>query len=209
MPLFHYSLNPGGILSSWQCRNRGDSHGPVQPPWLPRRAFFDDWIPLGEQTWLISLPHSLGPGWMRSRLQPLRRGKHFRHQVSNPSPTSCSCNVILQPQYWSRMRAIYCTSAEKPENTSNRRRARPIGIYSPCLARVLGSALSEAFHKAVRQKVVVELKDVKIGANGGTQIVDVTVQPVTSPEALCGMVMVVFTDIAKASTAKGSDSPPV
>jgi two-component system CheB/CheR fusion protein len=66
----------------------------------------------------------------------------------------------------------------------------------------LGNALSEAFHKAVRQKVVVTLKDVKVGTNGGTQIVDITVQPVTSPEALRGMVMVIFTDVAKLSVAK-------
>jgi len=62
----------------------------------------------------------------------------------------------------------------------------------------LGSALSEAFHKAVRQKIVVELKDVKVGNDGGSQVVDITVQPVTSPEALRGMVMVVFTEVAKA-----------
>ena len=66
----------------------------------------------------------------------------------------------------------------------------------------LGNALSEAFHKAVRQKAVVTLKNVKVGTNGGTQIVDITVQPVTSPEALRGLVMVVFTDIAKQSAAK-------
>jgi two-component system CheB/CheR fusion protein len=67
----------------------------------------------------------------------------------------------------------------------------------------LGNALSEAFHKAVRQKIVVTLKNVKVGTNGGTQVVDITVQPVTTPEALRGMVMVVFADIAKHSAAKG------
>ena len=66
----------------------------------------------------------------------------------------------------------------------------------------LGNALSEAFHKAVRQKSPVSLKNVKIGTNGGTQVVDITVQPVTSPEPLRGMVMVVFTDVAKLSTVK-------
>ena len=48
------------------------------------------------------------------------------------------------------------------------------------------------------------LKDVKIGTNGGTQIVDITVQPLTTPEALQGMVMVVFTDIARRPVAKAS-----
>jgi two-component system CheB/CheR fusion protein len=66
----------------------------------------------------------------------------------------------------------------------------------------LGIALNESFHKAVRQKVVVTLKDVKVGTNGGTQIVDIIVQPLTNPEALRGMVMVIFTEVAKESAAK-------
>jgi two-component system, chemotaxis family, CheB/CheR fusion protein len=49
---------------------------------------------------------------------------------------------------------------------------------------------------------VVTLKDVKVGTNGGTQVLDITVQPVTSPVALRGLVMVVFTDVAKPSAAK-------
>ena len=57
-----------------------------------------------------------------------------------------------------------------------------------------------------RQKLVVTLKDVKVGTNGGTQVVDITVQPVTSPDALRGMVMVVFTDVAKHSEAKAPGS---
>jgi two-component system CheB/CheR fusion protein len=45
---------------------------------------------------------------------------------------------------------------------------------------------------------------VKIEANGGTQTVDITIQPLTTPEALQGMVMVVFTDIARGPIAKAS-----
>jgi two-component system CheB/CheR fusion protein len=70
----------------------------------------------------------------------------------------------------------------------------------------LGNALSEAFHKAVRQKIVVTLKEVKVGTHGGEQVVNITVQPVTSPEALRGMVMVVFTDVARKSAAKAPRS---
>jgi two-component system CheB/CheR fusion protein len=60
----------------------------------------------------------------------------------------------------------------------------------------LSFALDEAFHKAVRQKVTMTLKGVKVGTYGGTQAVDVTVQPLANPVALRGLVMVVFTDIA-------------
>jgi two-component system CheB/CheR fusion protein len=41
----------------------------------------------------------------------------------------------------------------------------------------------------------VVLHNVKIGTNGGTQLVDVTVQRIENPESVRGMIMVVFSDI--------------
>ena len=55
--------------------------------------------------------------------------------------------------------------------------------------------LSAALRKAVREKRVVTLDNVKIGTNGGTQVVNVTVEAISEPEALRGMVMIVFTDV--------------
>ena len=52
--------------------------------------------------------------------------------------------------------------------------------------------LNSAFQKALRDKTAVTLKDLVVGTNGGKQIVDLTVQPLTEPEALQGMVMIVF-----------------
>ena len=46
-------------------------------------------------------------------------------------------------------------------------------------------ALNEAFHKAVRQKDAVTLKNVEVRTNGGTQAVDITVQPMISRKR-CG-----------------------
>jgi two-component system CheB/CheR fusion protein len=56
--------------------------------------------------------------------------------------------------------------------------------------------LGNAIHKALRLKEVVTVKNLKVGTNGGTQIVDITVQAIEEPEALRGMVLVVFTDVA-------------
>jgi two-component system CheB/CheR fusion protein len=56
--------------------------------------------------------------------------------------------------------------------------------------------LGSAFQKAVRNKETIIVKGIKVGTNGGTQIVDVTVQAIEEPEALRGMVMIVFTDVA-------------
>jgi two-component system CheB/CheR fusion protein len=56
--------------------------------------------------------------------------------------------------------------------------------------------LGSAFQKALRQKDAVIIKGLKVGTNGGTQLVDVTVRAIEEPEALRGMVMIVFTDVA-------------
>ena len=55
--------------------------------------------------------------------------------------------------------------------------------------------LPGAFHKAMKSFDAVDIRNVKIGTNGGTQFIDVTVQRIENPEALKGLVMVVFTDL--------------
>lgn len=71
--------------------------------------------------------------------------------------------------------------------------------------------LGSAFQKAVRHKEAITLKGLKVGENGGTQTVDVTVQAIEEPEALRGMVMIVFTDVAappeKKATGRSRNSP--
>ena len=66
--------------------------------------------------------------------------------------------------------------------------------------------LGNAFQKALRQKEAITVKGLKVGTNGGTQIVDITVQAIEEPEALRGMVMIVFTDVAT-PPAKESAGP--
>ena len=64
--------------------------------------------------------------------------------------------------------------------------------------------LGSAFQKALRQKEPVVVKGVKVGTNGGTQIVDITIQAIEEPEALKGMVMIVFSDVATPPQKKRS-----
>jgi len=59
----------------------------------------------------------------------------------------------------------------------------------------LNGVLNVAFGQAVRKCSAVVTKGVKVGTNGGTQYIDLTVQPLTEPQALQGMVMVVFAEV--------------
>ncbi|MEI7638627.1 MAG: chemotaxis protein CheB [Syntrophus sp. (in: bacteria)] len=55
--------------------------------------------------------------------------------------------------------------------------------------------LPGAFRKAQKNFDAVILRNITIGAIGGTRIVDVTVQCIENPASIRGMVMVVFTDV--------------
>jgi len=55
--------------------------------------------------------------------------------------------------------------------------------------------LPGAFRKAMQNFTPVIIRNVKIGANGGTIFVDVTVQRIENPDVLKGMIMLVFTDV--------------
>jgi two-component system CheB/CheR fusion protein len=55
--------------------------------------------------------------------------------------------------------------------------------------------LGIAFQKAIRQKEKITVKGLRVGEGAAAQTVDVTVQAIEEPEALRGMVMIVFTDV--------------
>jgi len=52
-----------------------------------------------------------------------------------------------------------------------------------------------AFRKAILKKEVVYLRNVKVGTNGGAQVVDVSIKWIDKPEPLNGMLMIIFTDV--------------
>jgi two-component system, chemotaxis family, CheB/CheR fusion protein len=52
-----------------------------------------------------------------------------------------------------------------------------------------------AFHQAIRKKEPVVLRNLKVGINGGTQAVNITIRCMDKPEPLAGTVMVVFNDV--------------
>ena len=65
--------------------------------------------------------------------------------------------------------------------------------------------LSCAFQKASRQKDAVTVKGAKVETHGGHQAVDITGQKVEEPEALRGMVMLVFNDVQAPTETKTPD----
>jgi len=58
----------------------------------------------------------------------------------------------------------------------------------------LAEVLPSAFRQAKKSYDPIIIRDIKVGTNGGSQFIDLTVQRLTSPEALKNMFMIVFTD---------------
>jgi PAS domain S-box-containing protein len=69
----------------------------------------------------------------------------------------------------------------------------------------LSAAMSEAFYDAQRQQAGVTLTATQAGEDGETRSVDITVQPLTEPAALRGMLMIVFADVTAPPTSPALD----
>ena len=68
----------------------------------------------------------------------------------------------------------------------------------------LAGALNTDFARAVRSNTAITMRDLTVGTNGGSQAVEVTLQPLSEPAALRGMVLVVFADIVTPPISQGS-----
>ena len=68
--------------------------------------------------------------------------------------------------------------------------------------------LADAFRKTLRQKGSVVLHGLDVGTNGGIQRVDVTLQRLDDPGLLQGSVMIVFADVTEPSVAQMSGRSP-
>jgi len=68
----------------------------------------------------------------------------------------------------------------------------------------LRNEFPSAFHRAIMKKEVVIMRNVKVGTNGGTQIVSVKIQWIDKPDPLKGMIIIVFTDMPEIADNKPS-----
>jgi two-component system CheB/CheR fusion protein len=202
LPLFHYSLNSGGILLLGSAESIGTDTDLFAPLSTKSRLFRRLDSPLRRE--FLDYPAGFAGSGAKAALgsAPLARAL--------PSTTlqSLADQVLLQRYspaavlVTDRGDILYISgkTGKYLEPTAGKANWNLIVMAREGLT----FALDEAFPKAVRQKVTITLKGIKVGTNGGTQLVDVTIQPLSNPVALRGMVMVVFTDIA---APPGTDAP--
>jgi two-component system CheB/CheR fusion protein len=205
MPLFHYSLNSGGILVLGSAETIGTATDLFSA--LASKFRIYRRLDTSRHINMIEFPSAFS----RLKVNTVSASTS-PSEISAPAPNLQTLADHLLLQRYSPA-AVLVTNEGDILYVSGK-----TGKYlEPAAGKAnwnlfamaregLGNALSEAFHKAVRQKAPLTLKNVEVGTNGSTQVVDITIQPVSAPEALRGMVMVIFSDVAKLATVKAPGS---
>jgi two-component system, chemotaxis family, CheB/CheR fusion protein len=196
IPMFHYCLNQGGVLFLGTAETVG-SYGNLFMPLDGRTRLYSRLDPvvgaLPPETHFTSFGRTLYPRSDREETQPLS-GHTMQHLdkavdrllVQRFAPLGILCNTKGEVLYISGRAGEYFEPAIGKVNNNVIAMARA----------GLRFELSTAFTKSVREERTVTLHGVKVGSNGGTQYVDVTVQRLTEPRELAGSMLVVITEVS-------------
>jgi two-component system CheB/CheR fusion protein len=205
MLLFHYSLKPGGLLMLGSAESVG--------------GFTDLFTPLEGRARLFQRSgSSLRPFELEF---PIRNFPTNTESPMNPKPKAAAANLqdladqLLLQQF--SPAAVLVTGAGDVVYISGRTgkylepAAGKANWNIHAMAREgLRQELNIALPKALRSGERVICRNLCIGTNGGTQRVDLTVNPVEQPAAMRGMAMVIFSDVdaLQAPDAPGGKPAP-
>ena len=193
MPLFHYSLNPGGILFLGSAETIGGATNLFVPLSGKSRLFrrpesavrpepieFPSAFSTGASVISVKAPELKPAGSLQTLADQLVLQRY--------APPTVLANDKGDICYISGRTGKYLEPAAGKANWNIFAMSRDGLRYE----------LTGAFQKALRQKECVTLRGLKVGTNGGTQYVDVTVQQLDEPGLLQSLVMIVFTDTVAA-----------
>lgn len=191
LPLFHYSLNPGGILFLGSAETIGGFSGLFSPLEIKSRIY----------------RRSEGSARAVELEFPSRQFSHQSGQADETKALSASVNLqavvdqlLLQRfspaavlvngdgdiLYVSGRTGKYLEPAAGKANWNLHAMARD----------GLNHEITLALAKALREMKSVTRQGIRVGGSDGTQSVDLTVEPINDPAALRGMAVVMFAEAA-------------
>jgi two-component system CheB/CheR fusion protein len=193
LPLFHYTLNPGGVLFLGNSETISTFNDLFLPLDIKSRLFrrLESVLTTEPAVFPAFFVHTL-PGVPKElkMLKPPNNLQSFADQLllQRFSPPAVLVNNKGDIVYISGRTGRYLEPAAGKANWN---------IFA--MAREgLRFDLGNAFQKALRQKSAVTVRGLTVGESGGAH----TVSAIEEPEALKGMVMIVFTDVAAPSEKK-------
>jgi two-component system CheB/CheR fusion protein len=192
LPLFHYSLKSDGILFLGNAEAVSAATGLFTPINLKLRLF------RRRESVLPAPPVDFPASFVSPRAQDAKEPTKVKAAsnlqsladellLQHFSPPAVLVNDQGDILYISGRTGKYLEPAAGKANWNIFAMAR----------QGINSDLGVAFHKVLRQKEPITLRGLKVGTNGGSQTLDVTLKTIEEPEALRGMVMIVFYDVAK------------
>ncbi|HEY4067763.1 MAG TPA: chemotaxis protein CheB [Burkholderiaceae bacterium] len=194
IPLFHYSLREGGVLMLGNAETTGDSRDLFLP--LPGRSRLYQRLESFRRAGFVEFPFAFerhGRGVAVER-EPFAA----KRETPEPNLQALADAVLLQRYapaavlvtndgdvlYISGKTGKYLEPAAGKANWN---------IFA--MARDgLAATLNNAFLQAVEKQRLVVVRNVVIDSENGPLATDVSIDPLKSPQALVGMVMVVFSD---------------
>jgi len=189
-PLFHYSLNPDGILFLGSAETVGDFTDLFATVSGKSRLFRRIESALPPEP--IDFPSSFAPALPAGpearpapKPYPSLQSLAERLVLQRYAPPSVLVNDKGNILYISGRTGKYLEPAAGKANWNIFAMAREGLRYE----------LTGAFQKALKQAGPVTLRGLKIGTNGGQQFVDITIEKLEEAEQLRGLVMIVFTDV--------------
>ncbi|MGB4062367.1 MAG: chemotaxis protein CheB [Azonexus sp.] len=189
LPLFYYSLNRGGLLllgSAETIGNYGNLFAPINNRVRIYRRL-DQAMPVADLQFPGKVLTSSSTVQEIIHLDRSENIGELTDQLIQQtwSPAAVLVNGDGDILYISGRTGKYLEPAVGKTNINILAMAR----------EGLREALTGVIRKALKEPQPILLNSLRIGTNGGTQIVDVVVQAIEKPEALRGRVLVVFKDI--------------
>jgi len=210
MNLFHYSLNNSSIMLLGNAENENSQNNQFTPIDAKLKIYKRSTIAVNTE--LLDFPSSFS----HSKKQTVNETKPVivteniqtladQLLLQRFAPASVLINTEGDILYITGRTGKYLEPAAGKANWN---------IYA--MSREgLNNELPGAIRKAKQNYEPVKLHNIKIGTNGGTQIVDITLQLIEKPDAIKGTIMIVFNDVAdiprttKKTTKKGNQNSTV
>ncbi len=197
LPIFHYSLSPGGIL----FLGSAETLGPVADLFAPkggknrihrRLDAQPGATPVEFPASFHARPRPTDPAAGRGVALPNLQAQAEQLLLARYSPAAVLTNGQGDILYISGRTGRYLEPAAGKANWNIHAMAR----------EGLRNELGGAFQKALREQRGAAQIRVRLKDRGVVQVVDVTIEPLREPPAMCGMVMIVFTEVSESPADK-------
>jgi two-component system, chemotaxis family, CheB/CheR fusion protein len=199
VPLFHYALRPGGVLVLGGSEALGRS-APLFEPAAPKSRIYQrrDGVAVAGS---VDFPVNRAPSWRMSTQEltvphPPTRLPNLQSLADQVllqefSPPAVLVNEQGDIVYISGHTGKYLEPAAGKANWNIHVMARP----------AIRTQLAAALRCALQERKAIELRGLRLEEDAHSTL-DITIRSLQEPQALAGMVMIVFRDVAEPPAAK-------